>query len=79
MFDAKTVCTTVVSHLNTAEKLRKHFKNDARIAWAVSAADYYYEVRGGKFGKKPSAPPGSYAKFVNRIDKWVTIGFPCRP
>jgi len=76
--DARDVCMTVVSHLSTAEKLFKHFHNDARIAWAVSAGDVYFSVGGGVFGTKESAPPKSFTKFLARIDKWVMIGFPCQ-
>jgi len=75
--DAKDVCTTVVSHLNTKENLLNHFRNDARIAWAVNSGTIKLEVAGGFFGTKPPAPPGTFAGFLERIDRWVALGFPC--
>lgn len=77
--DARDVCTTVVAHLPTKEALHKHFHNDARLAWAVTAADVQFPASGGSPQPKDSAPPGDYAKFLAIVDKWLAIGFPCKP
>ena len=81
--DAKDVCTTVVGHLPTQAQLHKHFHNDARLAWAVTAADVQFTGLGyagsGPQQQKDSAPPGNYAKFLAIVDRWLEIGFPCKP
>jgi len=70
--NAKEICETVTSRLPTKEKLREHFHNDVRIAWAVSVGQVFPNRK-----KKPVAPPGSFDAFLARIDAWIDAGFPC--
>lgn len=78
--DAQDICTTVVSHLNTKEKLHTHFHSDARIAWAAGFANVVTFGVGDTTPhqqKKQPAPPGTFAAFLQRTDKWGAIGAPC--
>jgi hypothetical protein len=79
--DARDVCTTVVGHLKTKDLLHHHFFNDARLAWAVSAEDVHFPAAGNQspIQQKESAPPGNFKKFTSLVDKWLELGFPCKP
>ncbi len=71
---AQYICQKVTSTLPTAEKRREHFFHDSRIAWAVHSG----ALPPPKLGiKLPTAPPGDYWKFQNRVELWIRSGAPC--
>src|SRR5262245_1866591 len=74
-FSQKTnaqICQTVKMKLPTAAALSQHFLDDARIAWAVNSGQLPLA-----YGNKGTAPPNSYAAFVDIISAWVSHGAPC--
>jgi len=65
------ICHTVKEHLPTARAMRRHFFEDARIAWAVHS------------GKRPGvgyleiAPPYDFGAFQDLMNAWIDAGAPC--
>ncbi len=66
------ICQKVTSSLPNQAALTNHFHEDARIAWAVHSG----VLPLGK-GSLPVAPPGDFHKFLQIIDPWIFVDFPC--
>jgi len=66
------ICQKVNATLPTPQAKKKHFHEDARIAWAVHSG----KLPLGR-GTLPVAGPGDYFEFVQRVDAWIDHGSPC--
>lgn len=65
------ICQRVRTRLPTDAALKKHFHEDARLAWAIESG------RTPNGNEYPTAPPHDFLKFLDIVDLWIDNGFPC--
>jgi hypothetical protein len=69
--NAILACARVKTNLPTMDKARRHFFEDARIAWAVNSGIAPLNRHLGK------APPGSFAAWKELLEPWLWGMMPC--